>query len=314
METQEINEKDERLEEPEKRQMAMPSKRGPFSGRTVEGEYHGQAFFQEGENGPMRASIYGEDVAKEWFRTDCRIAKKHEHDKIIAVTGREGYGKSTLALQLALAVDEDLSVDQIIFNRDRLEDRLRVADPGEVLIVDEAGISMFSQEWWDEMQRQIIKRLVSGRVKGLRIFFVSPHLKMLNNQIRNRRLDQWFYCHAIGRYGRGEAHLREAIENKYKMDVFWEPRMGLKFSGLEGDLWNKYTEKKNNFVDAVYEGEAEAGDEADIERCKMICKLGKEGKSSQEIANFLTIGASRVRDYMSRLKNNDQLREKIESA
>lgn len=306
---------DERLSKSETRELPMPNAKGPFSGRSVTGEYWGQDVQKVGKEGPEKVAIYGSDPALEWFKTDFRIAYKHAHDKIVAVTGREGYGKSTLALWLARAVEPELSVDDIIFSREKLQSRLKNADSGETIVVDEAGISMFAQEWWDKMQREVVKRLVAGRVKGLRIFFVSPHKNMLNNQIRNRRLDQWIYTLPVGRYGRGEAQVKEPKESKYELSVYWKPVMTFKFPKLEGEFWDRYTEKKEKFVDAVWTGEKKDGiDTHKIERFKLIHKMSEEGMTSTKIANYLTIGDSRVRNIRQELRDDDKIREKIEEA
>lgn len=304
----------ERLEKPETRELPMPNLKGPFSGRTYEGKYWGQDIQKVGKSGPEDVAIYGYDAAKEWFKTDFKLAHKYNHDRILAVTGREGFGKSTVAMWMALMSNPNLTVADIIFDKNELSKRLRTAEKGETIVVDEAGISMFAQEWWDKVQREVVKRLVAGRVKGLRVFFVSPHLGMLNNQIRNRRLDMWIYTIPVGRYGRGEAQMKEPQESKYKMSIYWEPRLTFKFPKLENDLWQDYAEKKTNFVDAVWEGETDEGNK-NLEKLKLIYHMDyekDEDYTSHDIAKHTTVGASRIRDLRAELKNNEKLMERVE--
>lgn len=301
---------DKRLEKPEIRKLAMPGKKGPFSGRSIEGEYWGQDIHKVGSKGPEDVAIYGSKVAKEWFKTDFKLAAKYQHDRVISVTGREGYGKSTLAIGLGLVANPDLSINDIIFRRENLDERLRTASEGETIIVDEAGISLFAQEWWDKMQRQVIKRLVSGRIKGMRIFFVSPHLGMLNKQIRERRLDMWLYAKPVGRYGRGEAQLKEPHEDKYKLAIYWEPRLTMKFEKIKGELWDKYLKKKKEFTNDIWEN---VGGENVLlkERLRTVHLMSEEGKTSKEIAEYLTISPSTVRNYRQKLEEDSKLAERV---
>lgn len=298
--------------EPETEKLPLPSKEGPFSGHRVKGNYWGQDVHRIGESGPVKAPVYGEKVAKKYFSRDFDIALGMEHDRLIAVTGPEGYGKSTLAIHIARAADPDLTVDNIIFGRKTLKNRLQNAEKGETIIVDEAGIELFSQEWYAKVQRDIITELVKDRIKGYRIFFVSPHKNMLNKQIRERRVDGWFYTQKLGRYERGLAQYRESIENPYDMRIFWAPRFSVKFGGIDDDFWDDYLEKKQNYVSTASRDEEVGGNELD--KLKTAHILREKGWSSQEVSEVMTVGASRVRDLWSRLDNNEDLKQEVEEA
>lgn len=86
-----------------------------------------------------------------------RIRKKF--DCPIMVTGDERAGKSTLALHLARKIDPDFPIRNICFRIRELNERIDSARPGEVIVMDESGFDLYTQEWWNEFQMNLVKKL-----------------------------------------------------------------------------------------------------------------------------------------------------------
>ena len=249
--------------------------------------------------------IYSFESLK-WFTDKIHDNIRKSYDQVILITGRERIGKTTLGLLLSTELDPNFSVDSIAFTQDEFKKKVQEAEDESVLILDEAGVSLFSREWMMRGQRELIKSFMIFGIKRLKIILILPHITMLDYQLRNRRVGWWLSCYNKGSGGRGYARLRRAQESEWKMDIFWKPRFTLHFPKLDSDLWNVYEKRKREFIDDQLSGKydkSQAGMSIKEKRYAkekhdIVRKLNKRGDSTKEIARIVDYNESHVREIL----------------
>lgn len=117
-------------------------------------------------------------------------AVRKKFDGVILVTGMEGAGKTTFASAIARFCDPTFpgepvtttgwrSTDRIVFTIDQIMEAIDDAKPGQAILIDEAALSMISQDAGTEIQRVLIKKFITIRKKQLFIFIVIPSIFLL---------------------------------------------------------------------------------------------------------------------------------------
>jgi len=134
---------------------------------------------------------YNLDVMAGFFAS--RVHK--ELDNFWAVEGKEGYGKSTLAMQLGTTISEKLGVPfditrNVFFNekKDYVYNTLRAVDKPEVFIFDEAANQANKKQWWKTQQVELMTLFTLMRYKGTTVLFCIPSLTELDVVLREHRL------------------------------------------------------------------------------------------------------------------------------
>ena len=106
-----------------------------------------------------------------------------DQDRIYVVTGREGLGKSTLAMQLAYSVDQDLTLSNIVFTADQLERRIKESKQFTSIIFDEAFSGLSSKGAISKENRRLVRLLMMCRQRNLFIFIVLPSFFLLEKYV-----------------------------------------------------------------------------------------------------------------------------------
>lgn len=182
---------------------------------------------------------------------------KHKFDCIFMITGERRTGKSTLASLIARAINAQFPVDNIIF---RLEDfyesmgNAPSADPSSrtfpQIILDESGFDFYAKEWNQSLQRDGVKILEVVGKKRLILYFLVPHGRKLNSDIREEMAHIWIntdppkYLHE----DRGYAVVRTGSRDIYRQRIWWFPSFAFFFPELKGEFWNAYESKKDSFI------------------------------------------------------------------
>lgn len=194
-------------------------------------------------------------------------------DIYIAVTGREGNGKSSLGLTAALELDSTLAAGDVIMDR---EDYYRVYDPDakdEVYVFDEANRLLFNREWNDRHQRGLIKEIIENRKNRNVIFLHLPQLKTMDKYVREGRVDLWFAC-----TGQGVAMVRKLSYNAYEEEAYY-PVI------IDEHRWEPLEVSHPEFARAYYRRKDEAHSEAFHERKRDIFAKEKEEKVDEDFSN-----------------------------
>jgi hypothetical protein len=185
----------------------------------------------------------------------------NDYDLVVAITGEEGVGKSTLAIQLGLKIDKDFDlVKNIAYLPDEkeIEDKFHSLQPKQCFIVDEAIRVFYKLKWMDKFQIRLNQMYMTERWQNKCTFLLIPRFTDLNEAFRNHRVNVWI--HVIDR---GIALVFKKIsENIFSTDP-WKMKENdklldkylVKTKKLFGVDLNEYIEflSKNvpNFVTAI---------------------------------------------------------------
>ena len=179
-------------------------------------------------------------------------------DCVVLTTGPRRSGKSTLDIQIAQKVDpKNFSIANVAFRVEEFNSILRTnpaADPPNGVypqaILDEAGFDLFSQNWMEIVQRNLVRKFEVIGAKRQTVYLVLPHRMLLNRSFREGMVHLWINVRTLDGM-RGFAEVREGLENIWKLDMFWKPLCAFTFPELTGDLWRDYTVKKTSFIEEV---------------------------------------------------------------
>ena len=105
-----------------------------------------------------------------------------------AIVGEEGSGKSLTGIRIASELDPDFNADKVHFEPDNFLERLRdeTFTPGDVYVLDEAGVSLGVRTWHDEAQIQVNKAFQLIRSHNIGLIFTLPRLSELDSQTQGR--------------------------------------------------------------------------------------------------------------------------------
>lgn len=107
------------------------------------------------------------------------IVTKADQDRVYIVTGREGLGKSTLALQLAYCLDRKLTLENVVFTSKDFEDRIRNCQKHTSIVFDECFNGLSSKGSLSRENKNLVKLLMECRQQNLFIFLVLPSFFLL---------------------------------------------------------------------------------------------------------------------------------------
>lgn len=244
---------------------------------------------------------YGPEFIQ-YLAGELRYRQQRGFDNIVMVTGPERSGKSTFAQHLAMALDPNFPAEHVTFKIKDFNHVIATAPEGSTIIMDEAGIDMYSQEWWDEFQVELVKKLFVIGVKHLTLILVIPHRLDLNKKIRDRRVHYWVnVAHTPDSLDRGYAVIRKAVVSEWVQDIFWDIVAWCRFGPLSGPAWDEYEKKKMSFVDEINSGEYGRRSSRDNPvRDKAIYALKQAGMSQSEIARQVGLHQTTVGDILTK--------------
>jgi hypothetical protein len=283
-----------------------------MDGTTVETYVHGlrQVRTLRSDNKVMvqRCAEYGAEFI-EWLAGELRYRRSKGFDNIVMVTGPERSGKSTFTQRLARTLDPNISLDHITFKIRDFNHAIEIAPEGAIVIMDEAGIDMYSQEWWDEFQIQLVKKLFVIGVKHLTLILVIPHRLDLNKKIRDRRVQYWVnVSHMKRTLERGYATIREACTSEWTQDIYWDTLGMCRFGPLSGPEWDEYEKKKLAFVDEINSGEYGTRESKSVnkQRDDAILYCSELGASQTKIGERLGLAQSTINKIIKNAKTKEQ--------
>ena len=99
-----------------------------------------------------------------------------DQDKVIAIDGREGSGKSVLAQQLAAELDPNFNIDKIAFSAEQFMTMVKSTDrkKGDCIILDEAFLAANSRSAMSTINRSMVGLATEMRQLNLFVIVVLP--------------------------------------------------------------------------------------------------------------------------------------------
>lgn len=123
-----------------------------------------------------------------------KVVKK-DWDFVFIVDGMEGGGKSTLAIQVALYVDNSFCLDRIVFDSESFEKAVLKAEKYQAVIYDEAITGLYSREAMQYINTTLTKLLAQIRQKNLFIFVIMPSFFDLDKYVSMWRARGLFHIY-----------------------------------------------------------------------------------------------------------------------
>lgn len=135
---------------------------------------------------------------------------QNEHDHFTVVVGKEGFGKSTLAIQFSAWIAPNTDIDDILFNMPNYVKKLQDISKDfkknkkekndKSLLIDEGGISLFSREALSRSNKVLAKTFMVQRFLTVHVGICIPYYWILDKLIRKHRIDTLIILKSRGKY------------------------------------------------------------------------------------------------------------------
>ena len=117
------------------------------------------------------------------------LAKTHtsvnvkDKDRLFAVDGAEGRGKSVLTFQLCSVLDPSFDISRVCFTPKEFELAIRKASKGQAVVFDEAFTGLSSRAALSKINRLLVSLMMEFRQKNLFVFIVLPTIFLLDKYV-----------------------------------------------------------------------------------------------------------------------------------
>lgn len=158
------------------------------------------------KTGTVVNGFYMDGYLKENIDNYFIKAVERKFDGVMIVSGIEGAGKTTLASTIAKYCDPTFPgpllndgttrrrCDRIVFDTKQILEQIDNSSVGQAIVIDEAVLSMFSQDHANDMHKILLKKFVTIRKKRLFIFLVIPSLFLLRRYFAIFRTRAAIHC------------------------------------------------------------------------------------------------------------------------
>lgn len=116
-------------------------------------------------------------------------------DYVVVIDGREGSGKSSLALHMKALYDGRYNLDHVLFDAQDLLDEMQHAPKRSCIVLDEAIVSLYKRDSLKEFQTLLVKAFAIVRARELFFILVLPNYFDLDTALRTRA-NHRLYVHA----------------------------------------------------------------------------------------------------------------------
>ncbi len=228
------------------------------------------------------------------FAEMLREFPKADSNVTVLYTGPMTVGKSTLTIQIERMVDPAFPQWAIGFKIGEFNEglaRLPISNYDQRVFgqihFDEAGYDLYSQNWMDRVQRNIVRKFEVIGAKKTICHFDLPHRELFNNKLREGPIDYWINVSKLKRR-RGLAELREGIPNIWHLNKYWKPLCAFAFPQIDDEFYREYRKRKFAFIDEVLserEDEKEEGHSAIVRQRNLLIETLRDlsSKSGEKI-------------------------------
>jgi hypothetical protein len=162
----------------------------------LEGDNEDMVKVQKGEH-----NFYIDGYLKANLDHVYKSVTKNDYDAFIVVTGREGFGKSTLAGQVALYLDPTFNLDRCCFTTQQFQDAAEKAEKYQAIVFDETMGYLSSRGAMSSFNRDLIKIFSEMRSKNLFVLLCIPNFFELDRYPAMHRSTGLLYVYKRTRFG-----------------------------------------------------------------------------------------------------------------
>jgi len=126
---------------------------------------------------------------------------RKDYDAFINVTGREGFGKSTLAFQIAMYLDPTFCLDRVVFTDEQFIKAVEDAEQYQAIVFDETMGYLGSRGAMSKFNRSLIKVMSEMRFRNLIIILCIPSFFELDKYPAIHRSTGLVHVYKRGRFG-----------------------------------------------------------------------------------------------------------------
>lgn len=159
---------------------------------------------REGREGISADIIAPKEALAYWSQKIVERTRRH-FDAVIAITGSEGVGKSTLALRLAFECYPKFKLDSLCYSGSDVIREYKHSHEGSIIFYDEGVRGLLAGPRTVE-QTALIQAFTLVRELGCILFICAPDIWMIDKQVRGRRATLWFH---VQRRGLARVHVRD---------------------------------------------------------------------------------------------------------
>jgi hypothetical protein len=205
----------------------------------------------------------------------------NDSDHFIVVSGKEGKGKTTIAICMACTIDPTFNISRICFKPIDFIKGIRNAPKGACFVLDEGNLFLFSRESLGADNIMMVKLFALMRQKNICVIICVPNFFTLDSYVRDHRVDTLINCTEKGQF---QCYVKKAIKiissegYKYKNIEGIIVPAGTRFSGY----FNKFFPKINDISIETYK--QHKGNQFEIFLDELECMIGKQDGGSEYIA------------------------------
>ena len=180
---------------------------------------------------------------------------KKDLDTVCIVYGREGVGKSSLALVLAHYLTKKQGKKfniqkNVHYTVDDFQRAVFTSSPGDVQVIDESILFSFSRDAMSKGNKRIVQILATCRSQNNIILFCIPNIYTLDKYIREHRVACGLEVHRRGGFKIWPKPALNKIVNRKPHDM--KQRLIEKFPSVHDycgqKVWDEYIKHKHNKV------------------------------------------------------------------
>ncbi len=165
-----------------------------------------------------------------------KIVIDADQDRVFIITGREGSGKSWLAMQLAAYFDPTFCLEDVCFDSNSFGNRIRQVNKHKAIIFDEAFSGLSSKGALSKENKKLVRLLIECRQRNLFLFIVLPSIFILDRYIALFRSHVLFNTSIFKRNYKKRYYQTYNFDNKHLLYI-----LGQKYlSYSKPKIWKKY--------------------------------------------------------------------------
>ena len=173
---------------------------------------------------------------KQQLDNSKEVVVEADQDRIFLVTGREGSGKSWLAMQLAAYLDNTFCLDDVCFNSDSFGKRIRQVNKLKAIVFDESFKGLSSKGALSKENKKLVNILIECRQRNLFLFIVLPSIFILDRYIALFRSHVLFNTSIYKKDYKKRYYKVYNFQNKHLLYILGQKYM----SYSKPKIWKKY--------------------------------------------------------------------------